>query len=232
MRPRNAKVPAFVRLVSMTCAGRAMDRTDGTERNWRRQTASAAPDSDQTCFAEACDIDEVRGAFPCLGTRNAFWSAPECNDSPSCVIESRAFGESSHRDGGKDDGTLGDCTVLCVKGVGIETMVQMQCAAAQQPRYDGQRYAGEGPDRYRRQGWRVSPSSGLKKRFQAPSNKFDIAARNRREAARVEGKSNGCDVRCGRAKAWNAHGASAPSRRNTSSSGTMPSGKFGPKPQT
>lgn len=123
-----------------------MDRTDATERNWRRQTASAAPDSDQTCFAEACDIDEVRGAFPCLGTRNAFWSAPECNDGPSCVIESRAFGESSHRDGGKDDGT-GDCTVLCVKGVGIETMVQMQCAAAQQPRYDGQRYAGEGPDR-------------------------------------------------------------------------------------
>ena len=209
-----------------------MDRTDGTERNWRRQTASAAPDSDQTCFAEACDIDEVRGAFPCLGTRNAFWSAPECNDGPSCVIESRAFGESSHRDGGKDDGTLGDRTVLCVKGVGIETMVQMQCAAAQQPRYDGQRYAGEGPDRYRRQGWRVSPSSGLKKRFQAPSNKFDMAARNRREAARVGGKSNGCDVRCGRAKAWNAHGASAPSRRNTSSSGTMPSGKFGPKPQT
>ena len=129
------------------CAGRAMDRIDGTQRDWRRQTVSAAPDSDQTCFAEACDVDEVRRAFPRLGTRNAFWSAPECNDSLSCVIESRAFGESSHRDGGENDCTLRDRTVLCVKGEGIETMMQMQCTAAQQPRYDGQRYAGEGPDR-------------------------------------------------------------------------------------
>jgi hypothetical protein len=208
-----------------------MDRTDATERNWRRQTASAAPDSDQTCFAEACDIDEVRGAFPCLGTRNAFWSAPECNDGPSCVIESRAFGESSHRDGGKDDGT-GDCTVLCSKAWGSKLWCRCNAPPHSSQGMTVNAMPAKDPIGYRRQGWRVSPSSGLKKRFQAPSNKFDMAARNWREAARVGGKSNGCDVRCGRVKAWNAHGASAPSRRNTSSSGTMPSGKFGPKPQT
>src|SRR5262249_14055923 len=120
-----------------------MERVDRTKRNGRRQTVSAAPRCDHACFAEGCHVDEIRWAFPCFGARSALGRAPERNNGLPCVIESSAVGQSRYRGGRKDNCALGHRAALFVEGPGIKTVMQMQCAAAQQPRYDGQRYAGE-----------------------------------------------------------------------------------------
>ena len=148
-----------------------MDRTHGTERDWCRQTVCAAPRSDQACFAEACDVDEVRRALPCLGAGTPLGCRARMQQRSGVRRLKAPHSEIAAT------AAAGRITVPSVtarhcasKAARIKTMMQMQCAAAQQPRYDGQRDAGEGADRDRRQSRRVGRSSGLEKRFQPSGN--------------------------------------------------------------
>ena len=131
-------------------------------------------------FAEARNVDHAAG----LRRRrlHASGRAPEANDA-ACVLE--RSGNARQYRGGHHDGATVERAALRGERVGIETVMQTQGAAAEQPRHHRGREARKRTNRNRRQYAAVLRQRTFGGELCTGRNELSVAARNEPDAVVV-----------------------------------------------